>query len=230
MRMVKKVVLYCIGMFLMALGVSFSVKSNLGVSPVNSIPYVLSTVTGIEQGTLTIVVFSLFVVLQIIILRRDFKWINLLQVVFSSIFGVFVTVSNAIVAFPAPTSYPMQIVLLVISLIVIAFGILCYLTADIVPLPSEGVMLAISQKTGIKFHVMKITFDMTVVVIACIISFIGFHELRGIREGTFIAAFGVGKIIGWITKPVKPKLKRFLGEDPDEESEQEREMEELEEG
>ena len=42
--MSKRILCYCARLFLMAMGVSFSGKADLGMSPVNSIPYVLSEI------------------------------------------------------------------------------------------------------------------------------------------------------------------------------------------
>lgn len=76
----KRVVIYVMGLFIMTLGVSISVKSNLGVSPVSSIPYTMTCVWGIEMGRATIIFHIALVLLQIAVLRRKFKPINLLQV------------------------------------------------------------------------------------------------------------------------------------------------------
>jgi uncharacterized membrane protein YczE len=185
----------------MAIGVAFSIKSNLGVSPVNSIPYVLSLVTKINQGLLTTIIFSIYVLLQIIILRRQFKPIQLLQIVFSGIFGYFVSFANFMLqGIESPSNYILKLVFLGVSIFVVAVGILLYLTANIMPQPPEGLMLAICKKTGIQFHKMKITFDSTVVVIAAAISFIAFGKLNGVREGTIISAILIGKILGALTK------------------------------
>lgn len=72
-----RVLFYVLGLFVMAIGVTFASNSNLGMSPVNSIPAVLSAITNIEMGTCVIIVFSLFIVAQIVIKRREFRWINL---------------------------------------------------------------------------------------------------------------------------------------------------------
>ena len=45
-----RLVVYLIGLFIMTLGISMSVKSNLGVSPVSSIPYTITCITGLEMG------------------------------------------------------------------------------------------------------------------------------------------------------------------------------------
>ena len=45
-----RLVVYFVGLFIMTLGVSMSVKSNLGVSPVSSIPYTITCIFGLEMG------------------------------------------------------------------------------------------------------------------------------------------------------------------------------------
>ncbi|WP_051196153.1 DUF6198 family protein [Clostridium cadaveris] len=128
-KKIKQASSYCLGLLLLAFGVTFSIKSNLGVSPINSIPYVLSLITGLDQGVLTTSVFCIFILMQIIILRKDFKPINLLQIVFSSLFGYFVTFSNSIWTFEAPNSYIFRLGLLVISMCFVALGLMFYLAA-----------------------------------------------------------------------------------------------------
>ena len=88
-KFILRIVVYIIGLFFLALGVAFSINSGLGVSPVNSLPYVISLITGVEIGTMVIIVFSFYILVQILVLRKDFKWINLTQIIFSTIFGYF---------------------------------------------------------------------------------------------------------------------------------------------
>uniref|UniRef100_UPI001EF6BD8D hypothetical protein n=1 Tax=Fusobacterium mortiferum TaxID=850 RepID=UPI001EF6BD8D len=57
----------------MAIGVTFSVKSNLGVSPVNAIPYVVSVILGIDQGLCVSIIFCSYIILQFFILRKEFN-------------------------------------------------------------------------------------------------------------------------------------------------------------
>lgn len=210
-NILKRIVSYCFGLLLLAFGVTFSIRSNLGVSPVNSIPYVLSILNGIEQGLITTFIFCLYILLQAIILRREFKPINLLQIVFASIFGYFVTFSNRLWVFlPTPENYLIKLSFLCISMVLVAFGLMFYLAADIVPQPAEGVVLAIHVKTGIEFSKLKVAFDTTVVVLAAIISFIGFGELKGLREGTLIASLCIGKILGVLNKRYRKSIEDFI--------------------
>lgn len=200
MNIVKRIIIYCIGLFFLAMGVTFSIKTQLGISPVNSIPYIISLITGIEQGRVIIVVFSIFILMQIVMLRKQFEIKNLFQIVFSVIFGSFVTFTNSIFYFEAPESYIIRLVLLFISMVFIAVGVLLFLRAEILPMPAEGCMLAIKTITNKEFHTIKSIFDTTMVVISIVLSVVFLGGLVGIREGTIISAIFTGKIIGWIEK------------------------------
>lgn len=99
---------------------------------------------------------------------------------------------------------------IIISLFFVAAGVFLYVNSDFLPLPSEGVMLTFSKRTKVPFHICKIGFDCSVVVIAAAISLIATGELHGVREGTIIAAVFVGIIIKPISKCFLNKLKAFL--------------------
>lgn len=210
-NLAKRVLSYCLGLLLLAFGVTFSVRSNLGVSPVNSIPYVLSILTGMDQGMVTTGVFCFYVLLQFLILKREMKPINLLQIVFASVFGYFVTCSNYLWSWlPTPELYVVKLLFLLVSMGLVAFGLMLYLAADIVPQPAEGVILAIHRKTGIEFSKMKVLFDSTVVMLAALISVIGLGRLQGVREGTVIAAICIGKILGVLNQKYRKSIEDFL--------------------
>ena len=76
-----RIPMYFIGLFVMTIGIALSVKSNLGVSPVSSIPYTMTCVWGIEMGKATILFHIILVLIQILLLRKKFKPVQLLQVV-----------------------------------------------------------------------------------------------------------------------------------------------------
>ena len=116
-----RIPMYFIGLFIMTTGVALSVKSNLGVSPVSSIPYTITCVWGIEMGKATILFHIVLVILQILLLRKNFKAKSLLQVVVGVIFGYFTTFCNYIASFlPTPDNYPVRIAMLLVSNILVA--------------------------------------------------------------------------------------------------------------
>ena len=116
--------LYILGLFIMTLGVSMSVKSNLGVSPVSSIPYTITCITGLEMGKATILFHAFLVFLQILILGKAFEKKNFLQVVVGVLFGYFTTFSNYLFSFlPTPESLPVRLGMMLCSTCIIAVGI-----------------------------------------------------------------------------------------------------------
>jgi uncharacterized membrane protein YczE len=200
---IRRIVIYCLGFFLIAVGISISAKSSLGVSPVNSVPYTISLLTGIEQGLCTTAFFLVLILVQFLISPKDFSPFSFLQIICSFVFGWFVTLANICTALiPTPESYIIKMIYIIISLFFVAVGVFLYVNSDFLPLPSEGVMLTFSRRTKVPFHICKIGFDCSVVIIAALVSLIAKGKLLGVREGTIIAAIFVGMII-------KPIAKRF---------------------
>lgn len=219
-QMTRRILAYCTGLFIMAMGVSFSGTADLGMSPVNSIPYVLSEIfTKLSMGTWIIIIFSLYIAFQFILLGQNFQPWRILQLICTTLFGYFTDFTNwlanlflpdpALMTFSPVLVYGVRLLYLFISMFLIALGILLYLSPDLISLPGEGIMQVIANKLHKPLPVVKMCFDCTVATIALVISLVYFRQFHGIREGTVIAAFGVGKILS-LYDPLKPALLRFL--------------------
>ncbi len=207
-----RIPMYFVGLFIMTIGIALSVKSNLGVSPVSSIPYTMTCVWGIEMGKATIIFHAALVLIQILILRKRFKPINLLQVVVGIVFGYFTTFCNYLATYlPSTDNMLMRIVLMLVSTVFIAVGIFFYLPANLIPLAGEGVMQAVSDVTKIEFSKVKIGFDCSMVVISVITCLICIHSLGSVGVGTVIAAFLVGFNLGRVNKAFGAKRDTLLG-------------------
>lgn len=198
---ITRLLVYILGLFIMTLGISMSVKSNLGVSPVSSIPYTITCITGLEMGKATILFHIGLVLIQILILRRAFKIKNLLQIVVGIVFGYFTTFSNYLFSFlPTPDGMIIRLMLMVGSAVLIALGIFFYLPADIIPLAGEGAMKAVADKTHIIFNKVKIGFDVSMVAISLSACLIVLKAFASVGIGTIIASVLVGSVLGVITK------------------------------
>ena len=206
---VTRTVIYCVGLLFMALGVALSVNSNLGVSPVNSLPYVISKIVNVSMGNCVIIVFCSYILLQILILRKEFKLINLTQILFSTIFGYFVDFAKWLVGdFVIPT-YAGKLLMLAVSIVLIAIGVFLYLEVKLVPMPMEGLSTALAKKTKLPFPTMKTIVDCIVVVTGIVLSFVFLGKLDGIREGTIITALVTGKVIAILKKPLSPMIQKL---------------------
>lgn len=208
----KRLIMYFLGLFTMTIGVALSVKSNLGVSPVSSIPYTMTCIWGIEMGKATIIFHCFLVLLQMILLRRNFKPVNLLQVLVGIVFGYFTTFCNWGVSFlPTPENLVIRLLMMLISTVIIAFGIFMYLPPNIMPLAGEGAMKAVSDVTGIVFPKVKVGFDITMVVISLISCLIFIKGLGSVGIGTIVAAFLVGSILNVIENFLGNYRDKWLG-------------------
>ncbi len=208
----KKITVYCLGLFLCACGVSMAVLSNLGISPVTSFPYVLSLISGIELGTMVTIVYCVFILLQFVLLRKDFRIINILQIVCSVLFGYFIDLTNAWANsyIGAPANYGISLIMLVASIILIGTGVTLYMRADIVLLPGEGLMKAIATVAKLKTSTAKILFDITLVLLAIVLSWIFLGNVQGVREGTIITACCVGAVMKLFDRLFGKALDTFL--------------------
>ena len=204
--------MYFLGLFVMTIGIALSVKSNLGVSPVSSIPYTITCVWGLEMGKATILFHVVLVLIQILLLRKNFKPAQLLQVPVGIVFGYFTTFCNYLVSFfPTPGNLIIRVLMLLASAFFIAFGIFLYLPTNLVPLAGEGCMQAVSFVTHMEFSKVKIIFDCSMVLISAITCLLVLHSLGSVGIGTIIAAVLVGTLVGLITKAFGKQRDRLLG-------------------
>ena len=202
MEKLKRYLIFLVGLFVNSLGVSLITKANLGTSPISSIPYVLSLNFPFTLGNFTIF-FSIFlIVLQLIILRKNFKVEHILQIPVSIIFGYFIDITMILFFWVNPEAYIMKIVYLLIGCLILGVGVYMEVLADVVMLPGESFVRAIVLTWKTNFGTTKICFDVSMSVIAAVLSFIFAGSLAGVREGTVIAAL----LVGFIARLIGKKL------------------------
>ena len=202
MEKLKRYLIFLVGLFVNSLGVSLITKANLGTSPISSIPYVLSLIFPFTLGNFTIF-FSIFlIVLQLIILRKNFKLEHILQIPVSIIFGYFIDLTMILFSWVNPEAYIMKIVYLLIGCLILGVGVYMEVLADVVMLPGESFVRAIVLTWKTNFGTTKICFDVSMSVIAAVLSFVFAGRLAGVREGTVIAAL----LVGFIARLIGKKL------------------------
>ena len=210
----KRGLVYALGLFIMAIGVVFSVKSALGVSPVTCLANVVHQISAVDMGVCTTLTYCFYILVEVVILRRDFKPAMLLQIVASTIFGTLVSLATKLFTFlPAPEMYIMRLVYLICSIPIVALGVMLYLTPQILPTPGEGLSIAISKKTGKSVANCKMITDCCLVVLSVIVSLIFFGKLVGVREGTVISALTVGFVMKRFMRLFQPALLKFVERD-----------------
>lgn len=196
-----KLLFYFTGLIIMTTGVIISVKSNMGVTPISSIPYTMTIVFNMNLGLTTMIFSVVMVLLQILLLRKQYKLKDLLQLPVGIIFGLFLTIcQNMMAGVPSPDSLLIRFILMLISTLIVAIGVFLYVSAGLVPLAPEGFMLVVAKISKNNFASIKIICDVSMVLISLITCLIMTHSFGSVGLGTIISAFLVGIEVKYITK------------------------------
>lgn len=210
----NKAAMYLIGLFIIAIGASLSVKSDLGVSPVTAIPYTVTYIWGVDMGIATFLFHLLLVFTELLLLRKSFKLTNLLQVVVGVIFGLFTSLCNYLVfLIPFPDTMAVRIALLILSIAAVAVGLFFYVPAEIMPMAVEGLMLVVSEVFKVKFSTVKIALDIAFSLISLLICLIIIHTMGSVGVGTIISAVATGLILKLLNRWFGEKRDKFLRND-----------------
>ena len=208
-QLAARLAVYCLGLWVLAFGIALSVNCQLGVSPVSSLPYVVSQILNISLGTCTTIVYAVYILLQMLLSGKKFQPALLLQLVFSTVFGYFVDAAKYILGdFMLPTYFG-QLAMLAASILLIGFSLVLYIDVQVAPMPAEGLVGCLAEKLGKPFSTMKILFDCTSVLVGTVLCFLFLGKLVGIREGTVITAILAGKIMGIARKYLNPLIRRI---------------------
>lgn len=201
-ELLKRYIIFIIGLFINSFGVSFITKSSLGTSPISSIPYTLSLGFKPTLGMFTLYMSIFLIMIQIILLRKNFPKQYFLQIPVSFAFSWFIDITMDLLYFMVPDTYLMKFISLVTGCLILGVGVYMEMAADVVMLPGESFVKAVSVTFHKDFGKTKVVFDTSITIIAGVIGFVLFHKPTGVREGTIIAAL----LVGLIARLLKRKL------------------------
>ena len=204
--------MYVVGMFILALGLTLNTKANQGVSPIISVPYSISQITGLNFGDLTFVVYAMFVVVQIIIHIRlkNHKRIasDILQLPLSLIFTRLLNIFT--VHIPTSQNLGIRFVILTFAIICTGIGAAMSLSMQIVPNPGDGIVQALAERFDKSVGITKNLFDCINLSITLCISLFIAHQIVGVGIGTVIAVVGVGRVIALFNHIFESKIEYLI--------------------
>ena len=209
---IKRYILFIISLFISAEGIALTRHAELGVSPISSIANVVSyKLPSLSFGVLLIIWNCILILGQIIVLRKDFKPVQLLQVPLSVLFGIFVDFGMWSVSFIPVGIYPVRLALVAAGSIVLGFGISLSVTANVIMNSGEAIVKAVSDKYGTNFGRTKIILDVSYIIVAVILSLIFFDfKIIGTREGTVISALTTGLVVNFFYKRINRPVSSLL--------------------
>lgn len=214
----RRILVFAVGLLVISLSIGFITKASLGTPPISSIPYSLSLIfPSLSLGNFTIIYSLLLVFLQLVILGKQADKISLgLQVVISFVFGYFIDFGMMLLGDFSPEIYWERIVCVLIGCFGLAFGVYLQIVADFTMVPGDGFAYALSVRIKKKpYRVVRVCSDVSMIVIAAIIGYIGMGTTGGVREGTVICALLIGTIAGVYFSKLAWLTKRLFPDDPE---------------
>ena len=203
MRQLRRILFYLIGQIVLATGLTLSTKVNLGVSPILSIAYCASVITGRAIGDTSLIVYIICIIAEIILhARQDMQpeqrkkvfILDLLQLPLSLVFTRVMNLFAGLI--PAPSgSLFLRIPLLILAIVCVGVGAAMTLDMRLIANPADGIVQVISDVSGLKLGLTKNIVDISCVILTAIASFILTHRIIGIHVGTLLAMFGTGRVI-----------------------------------
>ena len=206
----KRYLFFLAGLFINSFGVSFITKAALGTSPISSVPYTLSLGFSPTLGMFTLYMSIVLILIQMILLRKDFPRQYLLQIPVSFLFSWFIDMTMELLGFLSPAAYPAKVICLLLGCAILGFGVFMEMAAGVVMLPGECFVNAISRTFHTDFGRTKVAFDTSITVAAAIIGIVLYRELAGVREVTIVAAVLVGMIARRLNCTIGPRVNLLL--------------------
>lgn len=213
-------IFYVLGLLSLALGIILNTKSGLGVSPIISVSYSISTILNVNFGNMTFVLYTVFVIIEIVIhtalknkqkkellvaLLKDF-----LQLPLSLVFTRFMNLFSAWI--PAPShGIVSQLLVLIAGIICTGIGAAISLDMRIIPNPGDGIVQAIADCIHKPVGFTKNCFDLLNICISISVGLIFAHKLIGIGVGTVLSVLGVERVIALFNHLFMGKMTKLAG-------------------
>ncbi|MBQ9421798.1 MAG: YitT family protein [Lachnospiraceae bacterium] len=209
-HLIRRYSMFLCGVIISACGIAFVTRAGLGTSPVSGLPFVLSLITEPSMGVYTFIFNMIYLAMEAMI-RRRFTFVEAIQILIAVFFSLCIDFFMAMIPTRYGGPWMSSLVYLLIGCAVMAFGISFEVMADVIMLPAEALVRAISNKYNRAFGNTKVLFDSTLTLIAVVIALISFHKLNGVREGTIFNALVVGQLVKLYTKLLQPMKRAWLG-------------------
>lgn len=203
---IKRSLMLILAILISAFGMALLVKSTLGQSTVSAISYNIGIIANMKTGTVLALINYICFIGQIVILRRKFKLIQVLQLIIATLFGSIVNIFLYDVPFIAniePNNYVLKLIVLLIGIICMAYGVSLMIIANLIFLPFEGFCNVIALKLNIPFGIIRRYIDMLFVVLSLVIIIIYKIPNTSVREGTIIYTLLFGYLINIFMKLIK---------------------------
>lgn len=206
---IKRYITLVVAVFLTAMGIGIAIKASVGLAAFDAFNQSITNTTGIRVGTVVMFVQTFFVLVQLMILRKDATWNILLQIPLVVLLGQFINLFvDGIFGNLVLENYFLRMILLILAQVIISFAISTLLVIDLVAMPIENLSAILAEKLPFRFGQIRQAIDILLIVSALAISFVSSTEWT-IREGTVVSAMIFGPLMDFHMPRLKPILRKW---------------------
>ena len=198
---IKRILIYLIGMLILAFGLTLSSETDLGTSALTSLPFVMSELSGISLGNTMFALYFIFVVCELVITHdKHTAPVYLMQIPVSIVFTRVMDIIDLMIDLTGTSIY-FRLFCMLLSVTCIGVGSCLGLRMRIIANPGDGFVQTIAEWVGKPLGNVKNIVDISFVIAAATVSLLCLHRLAGAGIGTIMSMIGVGRVIAatnWI--------------------------------
>lgn len=209
---IKRYAVNTVGIYIMTFAIRLTVSSGLGTTPLSTLPNVFSLrFPQISFGMFTFIWNMVMLAAQIIVLRKNFKLIQLMQIPLTFVFSAFLDINERLLAWFKPDDLVSRLTAVAVGCVLMGVSVEMTVSADVVMNTGEAVVKAFCDTFGWNFGFAKIGFDVLYVVSGLVLSLIMFGCINGVGIGTVILAVATGLFVNLSDKLFSPIISKFYG-------------------
>lgn len=215
-EIVYRILIYIVGLLLLALGITLNTRTNLGVSPLISVAFCVSKLTDVNIGNMTFLWYVVFVAVEIMchIRMKKYKSIiaDILQIPLSVVFTRFMNLFTIVI--PDMTgNVAGRLVVLFVAIVLTGMGMVFTLNVRLIPNPGDGIVQALADLFHAKISTVKNVLDTVCAVSTVVLGLVFAGKIIGIGIGTVLAVILVGRVVAVGNHFLKEKIVRYSGLD-----------------
>ena len=198
-RFILRLLIFCAGLVVLSLGIDLNTKTQLGISPINSVPFNVHQLTELPLWVCVYAFYLLFILLQWLLLRKDFHPIQFLQIGTSFVNSILIQFFDDRI--PLLTTPVSQYLVLALAIVLTAIGSAVTAGMHLIPNPGEGAAGAIGTALKRDFGLGKNVLDLGCVALSVAITLLFAHRIMNIGVGTVLSMLVTGRIVKLFSDP-----------------------------
>ena len=183
--------------FISAVGISLTIKANVGVSSFNSLNVSIANLSTLQIGTVTTLLNISFLIGCVLLDKERSLPKYLLMLVAVMSFGEVINlVYYHLFSQFTTDSYLLNLILFLLGVVIAGFGTGQVLRLSLLKFPIESFCQLLAEKTSHSFSTYRYGVDVVCVSLSLILSF-AFSLPVVVREGTIVSLFLLSGVINW---------------------------------